>query len=158
MDGPPLLTASGCVRAQIADHLVALRVGQAEDVLQPDRDLGDVLLDVGPLLRFVGLAATLADVGGDATAALLQAEADLLDDLRVMGDRLLALRREGHPDAGDVDHEEHRPHGQGTPRLLELVGFPVRSRHRLRDRARALLVLERYPIRVAEHGDGGLGG
>src|SRR5262245_43914452 len=102
---------------EVADGDVALLVGEGEDVLEGLADRGEVLLDVGALLQLVLDAAVVAQMDAEAPAALLEGEAQLLDDLWVMGDGLLALGGERNPDRRDVDEEDHRSGGRGSLRL-----------------------------------------
>src|SRR5215213_8010617 len=72
-----------------ADRLVAVLVGEVEDLLQRDPDVRNVLLDVAALLELGAQALALPDVGAELASALLQPELDLLRDLVVRRDRLL---------------------------------------------------------------------
>ena len=74
---------------------------------------GMYLLDVGALLFLLDLPAARADVGRQPAPAVLESQAQLPDDLRVGGDRLLALGGERDPDGGDV-HEEHHRSGRAA--------------------------------------------
>jgi hypothetical protein len=52
-----------------AHGLVALLVREVEDLLQRDADVGDVLLDVAPLVELGAQALALADVGAELAPA-----------------------------------------------------------------------------------------
>ena len=54
-------------------------------------------------------------------AALLQAEPDFLDDLRIRRDRLLRLGRVRNPHRGHVDQDDQRRMRQRSLRLLQAV-------------------------------------
>src|SRR5262245_17160270 len=79
------------------DGPVALVHGEVDDLLERDPDVRDVLLDVAALVVLLAQALALADVGAEAPAGLLQPEAQLPLDLRVVRDRLLRLGGERHP-------------------------------------------------------------
>jgi hypothetical protein len=76
------------------------------------RDLLDVELEDAAALGLVLEGLALADEGGELAAALLGRELDLLHDVRVVGDGLLRLAGERHPDRRDVDEQGHRSHRQ----------------------------------------------
>src|SRR5438477_936117 len=80
-----------------ADLLFALVV-DAQDLLQGNADVRDVFFDIRALLLGVGLSQPSPNIEPKLPTDVLQREPDLLHDLGIRGDRLLALGREGHPD------------------------------------------------------------
>src|SRR5262245_16504443 len=149
VEPPALLERLG----QDLHRLLPLLVVEAEDLLQADPDVGDVLLDVGALPELVDELAPLAEVGRQAPPDLLEREADLARDLGIARDRLLRLRGEGDPDRGHVDEQDRGPHGERAAGLLEAVGLPVRRDDRLRHGAGRLLVEEGDAVREAQEPD-----
>ena len=130
----------------------------ARDLADGGRDLLDVELeDAAPLGLVVGGLA-LADEGGELAAALLGRELDLLDDVRVVGDRLLRLAGERHPHRRDVDEQRHRPHRQRALGLAQQVVAPVGAHDGLGDAAGAALEEQRHAVGEAEELDRLVGG
>ncbi len=123
-----------------------------------DPDVRDVLLDVGALLRLFLRLRPAPDETIEPPPALLEGELDLLDDLRVVRDRLLALGGERDPDRRDVDDEEDRSRGKRPLGLRDAVALPRGVHHRMRDRARRLLVEERHAVGEAVEPDDLVGG
>jgi hypothetical protein len=117
------------------------------------RDLFDVELeDAAPLGLVVGGLA-LADVGGQLPAALLRRELGLLQDLGVVGHRLLGLAGERHPHRSDVHEEGHRTRGEGSAGLAQQVVAPVGAHDGVGDAAGTALEEQRDAVREAEQLD-----
>src|SRR5215471_9160634 len=134
---------------RVGQHLHDLRfllVREMEDFLQGDADVGDIGTDVGILLLGVLEPAAVAQEGAQPAAALLQTQTQLLENLGIGGDRLLALGGEWNPHAGDVHQQDHRTAGQRSFPLLQRVVLPIRADDRPGDGARRLLVLEGHPV------------
>ena len=110
----------------------------------------DVLLDVAPLFQLVGHASSAFDVSPELSAAFLQGQLYLTDNLRVMGNRLLRLRGERHPDRSDVDHHDRRSDRQRAPWVLESVVLPVGGDDGTGNRTGRLLVEQRNAVRITQ--------
>ncbi len=108
------------------------------------------MLDMRALLVLAPEPPFLAQVLRQAARAGLQAEFQLADDLRVVGDRLLRLGGERHPHRGHVHQDRERRHRQRALRLLQAVGLPVQLRHGAGDGAALLLVEQRHPVGEAQ--------
>ena len=80
------------------------------------------------------------------SAAVLQGQANLFDDLGVGGDGLFRLAGERHPHRRHVNDDRQRAGRQGPAGLRQAVGSPVQPDGRFGDRARALLVLKRDAV------------
>src|SRR4030095_12602875 len=94
-------------------------------------DLLDVQLeDVPPAELALGPRA-LPQEYAEPAPALLQRELDLLADLVVVGDRLLGLAGEGHPDRGHVDEHDHGPGRERAPGLSNAIVPPGGLEHGL---------------------------
>ena len=130
----------------------------ARDLADRGRDLLDVELEDAAPLRLVVGGLALADEGGQLAAALLGRELDLLDDVRVVGHRLLGLAGERHPDRSDVDEQRHRSHGQRALGLAQQVVAPVGAHDGLGDAAGAALEQQRDAVGEAEELDRLVGG
>ena len=111
------------------------------------RHLGDVLLEhAAPL----GVALQRARRSQMCAASLRPhswiASFISLEELVVVGHRLLGLARERHPHAGQVHGDGHRRDRQAALGLLQLVAAPVGLVDALADRARLGLVLQRHAV------------
>ena len=131
-------------------------------------DLADVALEHIALLALALHALAAADILAELAAALLEGELHLLADLVVVGDGLLGLAGEGHPDRGHVDHDDEGADGGGAAGLGEAVVLPGGLGDGLEGRAGGLLVEQGDAVgeaddaggvvagEVAAEGDGGL--
>src|SRR5207302_7787131 len=124
-------------------QLAALQTGAGLD------DLFDVELeDVAPAELALGPLAPTQE-HAEPAPAFLQRELDFLADLVVVGDRLLGLAGERHPDRGHVDEHRHRAGRERAPRLRHAIVPPGGLEHSLEGRAGRLLVEQRYAVGVA---------
>ncbi len=80
---------------QVVFDLRFLPVVQRQDVLKSQSQVRDVFFNVAALAVGLGRALALAEIGGEPAAGFLQGKGQLLENLRVVGDGLLALAGKG---------------------------------------------------------------
>ena len=105
-----------------------------------------IRLNIVPFLQFLLDTLLPANMHPKFPPALPHSQLDLLNDLRIMSDSLLALGGKRNPHRRDMHHDHNRPARQCPPALTKSVTSPVRIQHRLENRTSRLLIQQRNTI------------